>query len=230
MTSCDEAEFESVVLDANGIASLVSRLRARVRVATAGTRVIVGLAGAPGSGKSTLAARLATHWNDTVSNDGMAAVVPMDGFHFTNELLAERGLRAIKGSEQTFDAAGYADLLEKARRGEQLFFPIYDRQLHDPVVREVPAQRLSAAHRLVLTEGNYLLLPNGEWPRARKCMDEVWFLATNVQTAREWIVARHMRGGRSEADAASHYDRVDRHNVMLVESHCNGATLKLQWP
>ena len=60
---------------------------------------------------------------------GVAVLVPMDGFHFTNRRLEELSLRGRKGATETFDVEGYIRLLNRARDASQeTFSPIYDRQ------------------------------------------------------------------------------------------------------
>ena len=73
-------------------------------------RVLVALAGAPGSGKSTLATELARRLRDQRL---ACEVVPMDGFHLDNAVLDARGLRARKGSPETFDADGFVHLVRR---------------------------------------------------------------------------------------------------------------------
>ena len=48
---------------------------------------------------------------------GEAALVPMDGYHFDNAVLVERGLLPRKGAPQTFDVDGLARDLERIRAG-----------------------------------------------------------------------------------------------------------------
>ena len=59
-------------------------------------RVVVAIAGAPGSGKSSLAKRLVDRLNEVAP--GRAALLEMDGYHYDDHVLIERGLRACKGS------------------------------------------------------------------------------------------------------------------------------------
>jgi energy-coupling factor transporter ATP-binding protein EcfA2 len=76
-----------------------------------GERRIVAVAGPPGSGKSTLAERMETVLN--AKTPGYAAVFPMDGYHFDDQVLIPRGLRPRKGAPETFDIEGFFHMLDR---------------------------------------------------------------------------------------------------------------------
>src|SRR5215210_683838 len=76
------------------------------------SRAILGIAGGPGAGKSTLVDQLVTVVR-AVKGDDWVAHVPMDGFHLADAQLDRIGARGRKGAPDTFDAAGYAHLLER---------------------------------------------------------------------------------------------------------------------
>ena len=79
-------------------------------------RYVFGIAGPPGSGKSTVANRIGSELG--------APVVPMDGFHLTNEVLRSCGVRDIKEhlrrswrlrSSTLFEPSGIRHVLSRAR-------------------------------------------------------------------------------------------------------------------
>jgi pantothenate kinase len=191
-------------------------------------RFVLGIVGVPGSGKSTLAEAVRREFE--ARRAGSAAVVPMDGFHYTNAELEARGLRGMKGSPETFDAASFVQLLRRARAGEALTFPVYDRALHEPAWRDEPAQTLGGGTAIVVTEGNYLLLDRDPWHALAGVIDECWFLDVPLETARDRILARHRRGGRDAADALAHYEAVDRANAELVVRESRPADVTLRLP
>ncbi|WEF22892.1 hypothetical protein [Paracoccus sp. S3-43] len=116
------------------------------------------MAGAPGSGKSTLAEALVARLDDAV-------LVPMDGFHLDDRVLSARGLLARKGAVETFDAEGFAVLVERlALRGTEVIFPVFDRSREIAVAG---AGVVAPHHRIVVIEGNYLLLDAAPWNRLR---------------------------------------------------------------
>ncbi|MBJ8341842.1 nucleoside/nucleotide kinase family protein [Antrihabitans sp. YC3-6] len=172
-------------------------------------RTILGITGAPGAGKSTLCEALrAALGSDT-------AVVGMDGFHLANSELRRLGRASRKGAPDTFDAAGYAALLERLRTDDGVVYaPLFDRSLEESINAAIP---IPADARLILTEGNYLLTDSGSWPRARAAMDQVWFLELPGGTRRQRLVARHEAHGRTASEAAEWVRDVDEQNAELIE-------------
>lgn len=127
----------------------------RIAAARAGhdARLMVAIAGPPGAGKSTFAAALAAEIEG-------AAVVPMDGFHLDNSVLEKRGLLPRKGAPETFDVTGFAVLLARLQREADVAIPLFDRKL-DKV--QPDAMMIGPKDRVLLVEGNYLLLSDPAW-------------------------------------------------------------------
>ena len=132
-------------------------LLARDAIALAAdSRAILGIAGSPGAGKSTLVDALVARIRAAMGDDWIAHV-PMDGFHLADAQLDRIGARGRKGAADTFDAAGYAQLLERVKReiDDPVYVPGFDRALEQPLAA---ALVVLPTARLVVTEGNYLLL------------------------------------------------------------------------
>lgn len=184
--------------------------RARALMAS-GDRRILGLAGAPGAGKSTLAAHLAKELG------AAACLVPMDGFHLANAELARLGRAGRKGAPDTFDAAGFVALLRRLRQqvaGETVYAPAFHREIEEAVAGEIP---VPDAVRLVITEGNYLLF-GGAFAGVRPLLDEAWFVEGNEALRREWLVARHVRFGRTPEQARAWVETTDEPNAVLIRA------------
>ncbi|MET9595851.1 nucleoside/nucleotide kinase family protein [Streptomyces sp. NPDC006516] len=202
-------------MDTSDLAALTGRAR---RLAGAGGRRILGIAGAPGAGKSTLAARVVD------ALDGCAVLVPMDGFHLAGAELERLGRADRKGAPDTFDAAGYAALLRRLRHPgpDAVYAPAFDRALEEPVAGSV---RVPLGTPLVVTEGNYLLLDEGPWAPVRGLLDEVWFLDAEPRARIGGLVDRHVRFGKSRPDAERWVAESDERNARLVERHRDRADL-----
>ncbi|MEQ8145020.1 nucleoside/nucleotide kinase family protein [Streptomyces sp. OP7] len=188
-----------------------------------GRRAILGIAGSPGAGKSTLAERLVRELNGAA--EPWVAWVPMDGFHLADAELDRLGRRDRKGAPDTFDAAGYAALLGRLREegdDEVVYAPGFERDLEQPLAGAIP---VPPAARLVVTEGNYLLLGTGAWSRVRPLLDEVWFCAPDEEERLRRLIARHERFGKSHEEAVAWVERSDERNAALVAATRDRADL-----
>lgn len=204
-------------VDLDDLAARVTRLAD----AAAGRRVLVGVVGAPGSGKSTLAKRLANR----LTADGLPAVrVPMDGFHLADVALLERGLLDRKGAPETFDAHGYLNLLRRLRAetGNDVLAPGFERDLEQPIAASIT---VGPSHRVVVTEGNYLLDDADPWPAVRAELDEVWFVDLDDGRRRSRLVDRHVKHGKTREAAQAWVDEVDEPNARRVLARSGTADL-----
>ena len=182
--------------------------RARGLIAEGG-RSILGIAGPPGGGKSTLAHLVADALGD------QAVLVGMDGFHLAQSELVRLGRRDRMGAPDTFDAAGYAALLARlrARDDEVVYAPEFRREIEEPfagaiaVPREIP---------LVVTEGNYLLVDDGDWARVRPLLDESWYVEMDEDTRLDWLIQRHVEFGKTPDEARAWVMRSDQANAAVT--------------
>ncbi|MET7684836.1 nucleoside/nucleotide kinase family protein [Streptomyces sp. NPDC005423] len=188
-------------------------LRRAAALTRPGRRAVLGVAGGPGAGKTTLAEHLVRALN--AGGERRAAHVPMDGFHLADVELDRLGRRDRKGAPDTFDAGGYAALLGRLREesGEVVYAPCFERHLEQPLAGAIPVE---PAARLVVTEGNYLLLGAGSWARVRGFLDEVWFCEIDEAERVRRLVARHEEFGKSHASAVAWVAETDQRNADLV--------------
>lgn len=185
-------------------------------VPVSGGRAVLGVCGVPGAGKSTLAEALVA---EVARRHGLGFVahVPMDGYHLADVQLERLGLRDRKGAPETFDALGYAALLRRLREdvGRDVFAPGFERSLEQPLAG---AMVVPGGTRLVVTEGNYLLLDRPEWQEARAGLDATWFVDVDDGVRLARLLARHVEFGKDPADAAAWVAAVDEPNAQVVRA------------
>ncbi len=179
-------------------------------------RCLLGVTGPPGAGKSTLAAAVVEHVVAEHGRDS-AVLVPMDGFHLAQAELERLGRADRKGAPDTFDAAGFVALLGrlKPQREPVVYAPAFRREIEEPIAGAVP---VAAGVALVVVEGNYLLHDDGAWSLVRTHLDACWYADLDDTTRLEWLIARHVRHGRSPEQAREWVMRSDEANARVIAS------------
>lgn len=176
----------------------------------AGGRRLLGIAGSPGAGKSTLAADVGAAYPQD------AVVVPMDGFHLAQTELERIGRADRKGAPDTFDAAGFVALLRRLREprpGETVYAPEYRRDLRNGVAGAIA---VPPDVRLVVVEGNYLLLDDHGFGPVADLLDECWFVAPDDAVRLARLVARHEAFGKAPDAARAWAHGPDERNAALI--------------
>ena len=178
-------------------------------------RYFLGITGCPAAGKSMLAKNLTDEINFRTGDD-LAAIVPMDGFHLPNSILKERGLLNSKGTPETFDAGAFVELINRLHEfpNRSIMCPAYDRKIHDPVENSITIQ---PGNRLIIVEGNYLLLNVSPWNIIRTKMNEVWYIDTPLKAVKERLLRRHIAGGASKDETERKVESVDLPNAELIK-------------
>ena len=139
----------------------------------------------------------------------------MDGFHLADVELERLGLRDRKGTPPTFDAGGYVALLRRLRAADEavVYAPAFARDLEQAVAGAV---RVPADARLVVTEGNYLLLEETPWSACGDLLDEVWYVDAEEGAREERLLARHVEFGKSREEATAWMAAVDDPDAALA--------------
>ena len=115
----------------------------------------------------------------------------------------------------TFEGAAFADFLAalKATTGP-MSGPGYSRKIEDVVegAFTVPAEA-----RLLVVEGNYLLLPTAPWGAVRPLLERAIFIDVPRETVRARLMKRHAEEGLfTDERNRAHIERVDLPNYDTV--------------
>ena len=187
-------------------------------------RAILGIAGAPASGKSTLAELLLDELDRR--RPGVAVGVGMDAFHIGHRILVRQGLTGVKGAPETFDAEGYRQFLLRIRREPgPIYAPEFVRDIEDSLAHVI---EIGPEVRLVVTEGNYLLLPIKPWTGVRALLDEAWFVHLDAEERQRRMVVRHQRHGHDPESALTRTYGSDESNAQLVDREQNSPDLWIE--
>lgn len=194
--------------DPAGISALIDRVERLLRDKH---RVVIGIAGPPGVGKSFVSASLESFL------DVQPLVVPMDGFHLAQKVLDGEGTGSRKGAIFTFDAWGFVALVRRLVDNVDpvVYAPTFDREIEEPVAGAIP---IPGDARLIIVEGNYLLVEEQPWGLLKELMDEIWYLEIDRDVRINRLVERHVWYGRSEEEAIAHANGSDELNTELIES------------
>jgi pantothenate kinase len=196
----------------NNIEYIAETILSKVNV-NISNRFIVGIAGGPGSGKSTFAVRLEELTNSQAKSD-LTQIFPMDGFHKKNIELERSSLTSVKGAPETFDVEGYLSMLNRIKLGENLKAPVYSRESHDVIDN---ALSIEPYHKIIITEGNYLFADIEGWCEIKDIIDLKIYLDIERDVCEKRLLERHMRGGKTEAEALEKIKRVDMKNFDLID-------------
>ena len=120
-------------------------------------RYFIALAGPPASGKSTISEKL----NEDLNIKGFPSdILQMDGFHLDDAILSSQNLLPRKGSPETFDVMGLKSFLIRLANEPEVIVPIFDRSLE---LSRSSAVTISENKKIIIVEGNYLLLNSHPW-------------------------------------------------------------------
>ncbi len=211
-------------MPSNALPALPPRSRQRLHdLLQDGQRKLLGLVGPPGAGKSTLALAIQREFGEAVQR------VPMDGFHLAQCELQRLGRAGRKGAPDTFDADGYVALLQRLRAPRQdeiVYAPEFRREIEEPIAGAIAVDPQT---RLVITEGNYLLLDRAPWASVFPLLDDVWYLDVEDGLRNQRLTRRHEEFGKTTEEATGWVAATDEPNARLVASHRARAKFFFRW-
>lgn len=191
---------------------------------------IIYLAAPAGAGKSTLAAYL-SYIATTMVLPVDLQVLPMDGFHHTNAYLSTHTitrdgqtivLSTIKGCPESFDITSLTNHIASLYTTSPLPWPIYDRNLHEPIENAIDIHS-----KIILIEGNYLLLDHPQWSTLSSYADQTIFITTDPKLLQTRLVNRKALSMHYRK-ALAFYNASDAYNVTTVLDHSKKSDILLQ--
>lgn len=204
---------------------LLSELVKGVDANLAGNRLIIAIAGAPASGKSTLAEWLVDQLNGVCA--GQAALLPMDGYHYDDHVLTPKGWQAQKGAPHTFDVGGLAAMLRRLRANTEpaIAVPVFDRTIE---IARAGAALIEQATRVIVVEGNYLLLDEAPWQQLAEQFDRTVMVEVGEAELERRLRERWVKFGLSEADIERKVFDNDLPNGLLVYGKSRVPDMRIQ--
>lgn len=174
-------------------------------------RYIVAIAGPPGAGKSTFAQALLLLLKE---KSIQAKIISMDGFHLDNSILVDRNLLDRKGAPATFDTAGFIHLMNRLSNFEDdVVIPEFDRNKDLSIAG---SSIISTKDKVLIVEGNYLLIEEEPWTKLKKTWDQTIFINPGIDTLEQRLLNRWLRYGLDTQDAKKRTLSNDLPNARYV--------------
>ncbi|KAI4341761.1 hypothetical protein MLD38_026445 [Melastoma candidum] len=218
--------------------ALAERLISNAVVATSlQSKYIVGLAGPPGSGKSTIASEVVRRVNklwprsphpfdSEACLSDVATILPMDGFHLyrcqLDSMENPEEAHARRGAPWTFDPKRMLICIKKLKNEGSVYAPSFDHGAGDPLEDDIV---VSLQHKVVVVEGNYIFLDEGDWLEISSLFDEKWFIDVDIDKAMQRVLKRHILTGKPPEVAQWRVEYNDRPNAELIMESKKNADL-----
>ena len=174
-------------------------------------RFIIAVAGPPGSGKSTLSEQLAEMLR---ARSMQSHIISLDGFHLENSILKGLGLLDRKGSPTTFDVLAFIQVMKRLAAYESdVAIPKFDRKRDISIEH---ASIVSTQDKILIVEGNYLLLNHKQWVELQDIWDETVFINPGMEVLEKRLIDRWLFYGMDNESAQIRAFRNDIPNAKNV--------------
>ena len=147
-------------------------------------RYFIALSGPPASGKSTISEKLV---KDLTLKGHNSSILQMDGFHYDDQILKQKSLLLKKGAPETFDVMGFLNFLFRLQNENEVAIPIFDRSLE---LSRSSAVIISKETRVVIVEGNYILLRTHPWRELHKFFNSTIMINTKLEILEKRLIER----------------------------------------
>jgi len=184
-------------------------------------RILVLLAAPPGCGKTTTSLFL-EFLSHQINGLTPIQAIGMDGFHQYQDYLESHYIKRneqmilmkeVKGCPETFNVNKLIEKIKETKT-DDTFWPLYNRSIHDPQENLVYIDA-----KIVLIEGNYLLLDEEPWCQIHQLFDDTIFIEADSDELKKRLISRKMRGGTPYHLASQFYFNSDGVNVERVLKH-----------
>ena len=173
-------------------------------------RTMIGIVGKPGAGKSTVVTEIQKQFSTEE-----VAIIPMDGYHLSNEELIRLGRRERKGAPDTFDVEGFISLITRVRNeiDKDHTFHIFHREIEASKADEGIVLRNT---KVIVIEGNYLFSEEHNWSEVFPLLDQSWFIEIDDEIRMQRLITRHIKYGKTPQEAEDWSRGSDEANAKFI--------------
>lgn len=173
-------------------------------------RTMIGIVGKPGAGKSTVVTEIQKQFSAEE-----VAIIPMDGYHLSNEELIKLGRLERKGAPDTFDVEGFISLITRVRNeiDKDHTFPIFHREIEASKADEGIVLRNT---KVIVIEGNYLFSEEHNWSEVFPLLDQSWFIEIDDEIRMQRLITRHIKYGKTPQEAEEWSRGSDEENAKFI--------------